>query len=120
MIMPVWFGMEPAEGFVVPENPFALAREWEASVTAKADVLAKLRESIDYAKAAIANFPDNRLDEEDTTFGAPMTRRAALLILVSHSHQHLGQLIAYARSNGVKPPWSQPMPEDVPEPEPAE
>ncbi|MEO7711628.1 MAG: hypothetical protein ABIV10_01765 [Gemmatimonadaceae bacterium] len=21
-------------------------------------------------------------------------------------HEHLGQLIAYARSNGVKPPWS--------------
>jgi hypothetical protein len=25
----------------------------------------------------------------------------------THLHEHLGQLIAYARSNGVTPPWSQ-------------
>ena len=24
----------------------------------------------------------------------------------THLHEHLGQLIAYARSNGVVPPWS--------------
>ncbi len=28
------------------------------------------------------------------------------LIAVGHGHEHLGQVIAYARSNGVKPPWS--------------
>jgi hypothetical protein len=25
---------------------------------------------------------------------------------VTHLHEHLGQLIAYARSNKVTPPWS--------------
>jgi hypothetical protein len=25
---------------------------------------------------------------------------------VTHLHEHLGQMIAYARTNGVKPPWS--------------
>jgi hypothetical protein len=25
---------------------------------------------------------------------------------VTHLHEHLGQLIAYARMNGIKPPWS--------------
>jgi hypothetical protein len=29
-----------------------------------------------------------------------------LLIFVEHVHEHLGQLIAYARSNSVVPPWS--------------
>lgn len=115
MMMPVFFGVSPAEGFEVPENPFALAREWEANVTAKADVMAKLQGSIEYAKGAIANFPDAMLDEEVTLFGPPMAKRAGLLILLSHSHEHLGQLIAYARSNGVTPPWSQPMPESMPE-----
>ena len=34
------------------------------------------------------------------------TRRAVLAMLDSHISEHLGQLIAYARMNGVVPPWS--------------
>jgi hypothetical protein len=26
--------------------------------------------------------------------------------MVTHMHEHLGQMIAYARMNGVTPPWS--------------
>jgi hypothetical protein len=26
--------------------------------------------------------------------------------LANHTHEHLGQLIAYARNNGIVPPWS--------------
>ena len=111
MMLPVVFGAAPAEGFEMPENPFAMAREWEANVTAKADVMAKLKTSIAYATHAIGSVPEALLDEETTLFGPPMKKRDALLVLVSHSHEHLGQLIAYGRSNGVVPPWSQPMPE---------
>jgi uncharacterized damage-inducible protein DinB len=110
MLLPA-MGVAPAEGLVIPENPFDLARDWEANVTAKADVMAKLKESVAYAKQAMATFPEAALDEEFTMFGPPMTKRDALLVVLSHSHEHLGQLIAYARSNGVVPPWSQPMPE---------
>jgi hypothetical protein len=28
--------------------------------------------------------------------------------IVTHVHEHLGQMIAYARTNGVVPPWSMP------------
>jgi hypothetical protein len=28
------------------------------------------------------------------------------ILTVGHLHEHLGQLIAYARSNNVVPPWS--------------
>ncbi len=31
------------------------------------------------------------------------------MIVSGHAHEHLGQAIAYARSNGVVPPWSQPQ-----------
>ena len=30
----------------------------------------------------------------------------ASLLMAGDLHEHLGQLIAYARVNGVKPPWS--------------
>ncbi len=115
MMMPVMVGAAPAEGFEMPENPFALAKELEANVTSKADVKAKLQESIAYAKGALTDFPEEELDKEVDMFGMKMRKRDALLIMLSHSHEHLGQLIAYARSNGVKPPWSQPMPEAPPE-----
>ena len=45
MLMPPAFGVAPADGFEMPENPFAMAREWEETVTSKADVMAKMKES---------------------------------------------------------------------------
>jgi hypothetical protein len=35
-----------------------------------------------------------------------MTKQGALMLLLEDQHEHLGQSIAYARSNGVVPPWS--------------
>jgi uncharacterized damage-inducible protein DinB len=29
-----------------------------------------------------------------------------LFLIANHMHEHLGQSIAYARTNGVVPPWS--------------
>jgi hypothetical protein len=34
------------------------------------------------------------------------TVRGGYLLLLSHAHEHLGQSIAYARSNGIVPPWT--------------
>lgn len=39
-------------------------------------------------------------------FGMDMTKEGAVRYLFGDQHEHLGQSIAYARSNGVKPPWS--------------
>ena len=34
-------------------------------------------------------------------------RRPVFTTMMNHLHEHLGQSIAYARMNGVVPPWSQ-------------
>jgi len=39
-------------------------------------------------------------------FGRDMTKDDAVRFLLGDQHEHLGQSIAYARSNGVVPPWS--------------
>ena len=36
-----------------------------------------------------------------------MTRRGVLTQIDTHMAEHLGQLIAYSRVNGIVPPWSQ-------------
>lgn len=39
-------------------------------------------------------------------WGKPATRRGVLTLLDTHVAEHLGQLIAYSRVNGIAPPWS--------------
>lgn len=39
-------------------------------------------------------------------FGNPGTVEDMMLVAIGHVHEHFGQLIAYARSNNVAPPWS--------------
>jgi hypothetical protein len=41
-------------------------------------------------------------------FGTPAPLGGALATIDTHIAEHLGQLIAYARVNGIVPPWSQP------------
>jgi hypothetical protein len=40
-------------------------------------------------------------------FPGEYTGMSAILISLGHSNEHLGQLIAYGRMNGIKPPWSE-------------
>ena len=107
-LLPVLLGAVPPKGVTIPEKPFDLGRTWEAEVTSKEAVIARLKESFEYAAAAIRAMPAKSLDDEADVFGFPASKRAYLLILMSHAHEHLGQAVAYARTVGVVPPWSAP------------
>jgi len=71
--------------------------------TAKADVIAQLDKSWAHCKSQF-----NGVDAAKLTGKTPwgVTLDAASLAMAGDLHEHLGQLIAYARSVGVKPPWS--------------
>ena len=71
-----------------------------------AKVRQMLKDSYEFATATIRDFPDSDLDTEMDFFGHKMSKRAGLLLLCTHSHEHLGQAIAYARSNNITPPWT--------------
>ena len=55
---------------------------------------------------AITGLSDNDLQAPVKLFGRDMTKQGALMLILEDQHEHLGQSIAYARSNGVVPPWS--------------
>ena len=78
----------------------------EQSTTDKAKVIATLKASYAYAKAAIRAMPDADLEKTLNWNGGKITERGVLLFIVQHIAQHLGQQIAYARSIGVVPPWT--------------
>jgi uncharacterized damage-inducible protein DinB len=97
-------------GAKIPEG---FDRGMEASVKDKAKVIEWLKKSIDNAKAAVASVPDADLDKMvKVPFlgGRELTQRRILMIVETHLHEHLGQSIAYARMNGVTPPWSEEQP----------
>jgi uncharacterized damage-inducible protein DinB len=55
---------------------------------------------------AIAALSDNDLQAPVKLFGRDMTKQSGLMLILQDQHEHLGQSIGYARSNGVVPPWS--------------
>jgi uncharacterized damage-inducible protein DinB len=78
----------------------------EESTTDKTKIIATLKLSYAHAKKAIMDMPDANLDKTLDWSGGKITQRGVLLYIVPHIAEHLGQLIAYARMNGVVPPWS--------------
>jgi len=80
---------------------------YEKSLTKKADIQKALKDSFEHMEKAWVGFSDADLEKEvKLPFGPPTTVRGAYLLLLSHCHEHLGQSIAYARMNGVVPPWT--------------
>jgi len=75
-------------------------------IAEKDRVLEELRKSFDQLHDAIVAASDADLDKNVKMYGTDTTERAAMLTALNHVHEHLGQSIAYARMNGIVPPWS--------------
>ena len=54
----------------------------------------------------IEGLSDSDLKAPVKLFGTDMTKEGAIRFLFGDQHEHLGQSIAYARTNSVVPPWS--------------
>ena len=73
-------------------------------MTAKKDVLEQLDKGWAYGRAQVVATDPAALTGTLQTWKMPFG--AATYDMTGDQHEHLGQLIAYARSVGVKPPWS--------------
>jgi uncharacterized damage-inducible protein DinB len=80
----------------------------EKDLKAKDVIEKELKRSYDLLIESIKNTKDASLSAKmEFPFPGEYTGMSAILISLGHSNEHLGQLIAYARMNGVKPPWSE-------------
>lgn len=77
-----------------------------ASMKTKADAIAVTKQSMDFVRGVLANIPAAELLPEVDVFGKKAPKLRVALLPVDHAHEHLGQLIAYARMNRITPPWS--------------
>jgi uncharacterized damage-inducible protein DinB len=75
----------------------------------KADVLKHLAASFDYATSVINAMDPAALTGKRHLFGGDYTILETTPAVTDDMHEHLGQLIAYARMNGITPPWSRKM-----------
>jgi uncharacterized damage-inducible protein DinB len=89
-------------GFTPPEGVDLQNME---SIKGKEKVMEALKGSFAFAKEKIPEVED--LDTMVEFPFAELSKQSALLLLLEHSGEHKGQLIAYARMNGVTPPWSE-------------
>jgi uncharacterized damage-inducible protein DinB len=72
----------------------------------KGNAIAAMRVSFEQVRKSIAAMPDSDVEKSIDYFGHPATVRLALIDTAIHAHEHLGQVIAYARMNGIVPPWT--------------
>jgi hypothetical protein len=92
--------------------PFQSALETSAStgedsLVDRPDLIAELERSFAFLKKSLSATPEAKLGDKISMFGQQFTTQQAWLLATVHLHEHLGQFIAYARSNSVTPPWSQ-------------
>jgi uncharacterized damage-inducible protein DinB len=99
VFLPTFLGAKVPEGFT---------RDMEKSLTEKAKIIDVMNRSFDNLRSTAASTTDADLETKVKIFGGlEVTKREVMIIILNHMHEHLGQSIAYARTNGVTPPWSE-------------
>ena len=77
-----------------------------AAAGGKAKTVQGLKDSFAHFRKAILALSDADADKAQKMFGRETTQRGSFLMIMGHMGEHLGQLIAYARVNGIVPPWT--------------
>jgi uncharacterized damage-inducible protein DinB len=80
---------------------------FEQSMTDKTKIIEQLNKSFAYATAAVQKMSNADFARAEKKLGPDANDGDVIYILLTHNHEHLGQSIAYARVNGVTPPWTE-------------
>jgi uncharacterized damage-inducible protein DinB len=79
--------------------------ELEASIVEKDAVVEVLKRSPKSVSQSLSQSSDAELERRLNFFGEETTVRRVYLRMLAHAHEHMGQMIAYLRFNGIAPPW---------------
>ncbi len=95
---PAMTGINPAD--------YKSVQAFETRKASRDDVIADLEKSFAHLKQALSGITPAQMSESISMFGQTFTKQQFLILTATHLHEHLGQMIAYARANNIKPPWS--------------
>ena len=94
-----------ALGGAVPPADFN-GKTYEKSTTDKAQIVAELNRTWEFAQKTIDGMSNADFAKLLPKLGPQANAGDVVYILVADAHEHLGQVVAYARVNGVVPPWT--------------
>jgi uncharacterized damage-inducible protein DinB len=100
------FGYPPLVSGTAPAPGFK-AEGFETSTTDKAKIMEQLNQSFAYAEAAIKSMSNADFARPEKKLGPDANDGDVIYLMIVHNHEHLGQTIAYARLNGITPPWTE-------------
>lgn len=72
----------------------------------KADVIQELQSSLTYMVGTVRSMTAEDRGTDASWFGQETTGAGVVTHAIVDMHEHLGQAIAYARTNHIVPPWS--------------
>ena len=79
----------------------------EKDLKSKDQIASALKQSYELIIGTVKRIQDGDLSKKvEFPFPGEYTDMTAVLIALGHSNEHLGQLVAYSRMNGITPPWS--------------
>jgi len=84
-------------------------QELGRSITTKADVMRLLHSALVVGRESFTAMTNEQLGAEGPFFGEHTTVRRVYLRLLTHMHEHMGQLVGYMRMMGMKAPWPDPL-----------
>jgi uncharacterized damage-inducible protein DinB len=94
-------------GLMGATPPAAIDRKtFEKSTTDKARIVDELNKSWEFAQKTINGMSNADFAKLLPKLGPQANAGDVVYILVADAHEHLGQLVAYARENGIVPPWT--------------
>lgn len=105
-LIPIMMGAPAPAATGISATDMKTVEAYEKRAMTKAQVIAELQASFTHLHGAMRSTTDSNLTQMIKFFGQDMSRQKVMLLTLTHLHEHLGQSIAYARSNSVVPPWS--------------
>lgn len=81
-------------------------KTFEKSTADRAQIVAELNKSWEFAQKTIKGMSNADFAKLLPKLGPQANAGDVVYILVADAHEHLGQSVAYARENGIVPPWT--------------
>ena len=105
-LLPALLGTPAPAGTGIDAKDFKTVDRFEKRAMSRDSVIAELEHSFTHLSHAMARTNAAQLATDVKFFGQSSTMQESWIGTTTHLHEHLGQSIAYARTNGVKPPWT--------------
>jgi DinB superfamily len=96
--MPASIGATPVPGYD--------GKTLEKSTVDKAKVIAELNQCFDYVHKFVDGMTNADFAKPEPKLGPDANAGDVVYIIIADDHEHLGQSVAYARINGITPPWT--------------